>query len=77
MNYTIVTTTDVHNDQLVSLVKDGDKYMVTFKSSGEQIVYRSRKFDTLEAAESKYLYLVRCIIRGEYAVDDRIRILET
>lgn len=74
MNYTIVTMKDFNGNQEIGIDKYGDQYTVWHKNKAWSTCTR-KTFDALEEAESLFLALARCFIRGEWSAEDRVAIL--
>ena len=75
MYYTISIMSDCTGTQSLNHDKVGNEYKVGIRNK-DTSTYKHRKFATIEEAEAKFLYLARCIIRGEYSFEDRVKILE-
>lgn len=74
MHYTVSILSDPIGSQSLNLDKVGNEYLVGIRNE-DNTVYKHKRFATIEAAEAKFLYLARCIVRGNYSFEDRVKIL--
>ena len=75
MNYTITFMHDNNGNQEIGIDKQGNKYMVWHNNQAwGSFVHKT--FDTIEEAEGLFMTLARCFIRGEWSVEDRIKIMQ-
>lgn len=72
MFYEIMRTTDTQNDQTVTLNKAGNKYTICFQRySEDELIYKSKCFDSIESAMLVYVKFVDAIATGCYSAKDR------
>ena len=72
MNYTVTSTKDIHNGQILDFVKDGNTYNVEF-SNGEKFI--TKKFRTIDEATKIYLEIASYFINGLYSFEQRAKLL--
>ena len=74
MNYTITTMETYDGMQILNLDKDGNRYMVGLYNKGNS-EYTHKTFATLDEAETAFLKIAKCFIRGDYSAADRAEML--
>jgi len=72
MNYSIITTKDIHNDQQLEFNKNGNKYSICLSNEKENII---RNFEDYENAIEMYNFITTLFIKGWYSFDERKDIL--
>ena len=70
MNYTIASLNDVNFGQVLTLDKNGNKYVVGLYNE-ETKEYTHKSFDSIGEAYTIFEKLSRCICFGEYSYSDR------
>ena len=70
MNYTIMTTDDIHNDLTIDLEKSGNKYVVGLWNK-ELHESTTKTFDNIEEAMIVYTKYVEAIATGCYSYETR------
>ena len=70
MNYTIASMNDVNFSQVLSLGKNGNKYVVGLYNE-ETKEYTHKSFDSIDEAYTIFEKLSRCICFGNYSYKDR------
>ena len=68
MSYEIMSTTDTQNNQVISLSKAGNKYVLCYQA-GE--VVKNKRFDCLQVATHVYFQFVSAFATGYYSVEQR------
>lgn len=74
MNYTIASMKDFNGNQEIGIDKYGNQYTVWHRNKAWSTSTR-KTFDSLEEAESLFLTLAKCFIRGEWSTEDRVKIM--
>lgn len=74
MQYTITHMEDYNGMQQINLDQTGNKYLVGHYNKGTK-TYTHKTFDTIEDAETAFLKLASCFIRGDYSPEDRAAML--
>lgn len=72
MNYTVASTRDIHNGQILDFIKDGNTYNVGL-SNGEKFI--TKKFRTIGEATKIYLEIASYFINGLYSFEQRAKLL--
>lgn len=75
MNYTIASMNDVNFSQVLSLGKNGNKYVVGLYNE-ETKEYTHKSFDSIDEAYTIFEKLSRCICFGDYSYKDRKAMLK-
>ena len=70
MNYTIASLNDVNFGQVLTLDKNGNKYVVGLYNE-ETKEYTHKSFDSIGEAYTIFEKLSRCICFGDYSYKDR------
>lgn len=74
MSYTITNMESFDGMQILNLDKIGNQYMVGFYNKGKS-EYTHKTFATIDEAETAFLKIAKCFIRGEYSAEDRAAML--
>ena len=69
MNYTILSTEDVHSDQFIDLGRSGNKWTVSYidKNAHDHTRFTTATFNSFEAAFERYAELVKQMAQGNYS----------
>ena len=75
MNYNVTSTEDYASNQVLQLIKNGNKYRVELYNRGTKEL-ASIQLENIEQATSIYKKFVDFMIRGYYSFEQRKNILE-
>lgn len=75
MNYEIASLKDVHNDVEISVIVDGNEYVVMMMKKYAR-EYHHRNFASIEEAYAVFEKLSKAVVMGLYSWEDRLRILQ-
>lgn len=75
MNYEIASLKDVHNDVEISVIVDGNKYVVMMMKKYAR-EYHHEHFASIEEAYAVFEKLSKAVVMSLYSWEDRVKILK-
>lgn len=75
MNYEIASLKDVHNDVEISVIVDGNEYVVMMMKKYARECHH-RNFSSIEEAYAVFEKLSKAVVMGLYSWEDRVKILK-